>query len=494
MKKKKQVIKRKEESQKELKLDKRDLTKGSILKTLIFLSLPIILANVLQTLYNVTDTFWVGRLGANAVAAVSLSFPLIFLVTSLGGGLTMAGTILVAQYRGKKDFKNVDFISAQTIIILLFVSIILSISAYLLSDKLLTLIGATAETLPIASSYFKISSIGFTFVFGFLIIQSLLRGAGEVKMPLYIVIFTVLLNFILDPLFIFGWKFIPAMGAAGAAAATIGTQAIATILGLGLMIKGKYGIHLKKKNFKPNFKIFKKIFFLGFPSSIEQSARALGMSIRTFLFATFGTIALAAFGIGTRIFVFVFIPAMGFSMGAATMIGQNIGAGKIERTKKIIKTSIIFNIIFLGLIGLITFIFAKSLVSFFIPSDIEVIAQGTTLLRYLTISFSLIGIELTILGTFRGAGRTGVSMALSLISLWLIELPLAIILAKFTPLGLLGLLIAYPVSDLISTIVTIIVFKKVDWKSKKLIEDAKSKKSRMQEEIREECIEESPEI
>ena len=209
-----------------------DYTKGPIVKALIGLSLPIVFGNILQTAYQLIDTFWVGRLGAVAVAAVSLSFPVIFLLISLGGGLAIAGTILVAQYKGRGDTKQVDYISAQTLLLMVVISAVVSCFGYMISGPVMKLIGAGPEVLPAATSYLQISFLGMIFMFGFFVYQSLMRGVGDVKTPLYIVFTTVLMNLVLDPLFILGWGPIPAYGVSGAALATIGTQGVAAIVGI----------------------------------------------------------------------------------------------------------------------------------------------------------------------------------------------------------------------------------------------------------------------
>ncbi|RMG78906.1 MAG: MATE family efflux transporter, partial [Bacteroidetes bacterium] len=352
---------------------KNNLTDGSILKSLIALSVPIIFANILQTAYQLTDTFWVGRLGTVAVAAVSISFPIIFLIISLGGGMAMAGTILVAQYKGREDKKAVDHITSQTLLMVFLISIILAITGYVLSPFFIRLMGAEPAVFSSAVSYMKISFIGMIFMFTYMVFQSLMRGVGDVKTPMYIVLGTVLLNLILDPLFIFGYGFVPALGVSGAAIATIGTQGLAAIIGIILLLKGKYQIQLHLNDLEPDWLLIKKMFKLGFPASIEQSTRALGMIIMTFLIANFGTLTLAAYGIGSRILSFIIIPALGLSMSTSTLVGQNIGAGKIERAEKIAKLSSLVGFIVLTIVGIIVFLFAKQISAIFIPGEMETI-------------------------------------------------------------------------------------------------------------------------
>ena len=310
--------------------NRNNLTEGSILKSLIILSVPIILANILQATYQLTDTFWVGRLGTTAIAAVSISFPITFLFISLGSGLAIAGTILVAQYKGKKDKTAIDHITSQTMLMVILISIILATIGYILTPSLIGFMGAEQDVFSSAVPYMRISFIGMIFMFTYMVFQSLMRGVGDVKTPMYIVLGTVLLNLILDPLFIFGYGFIPAFGVAGAAVATIGTQGLAAIIGIFLLIKGKFQIQLHLNDLKPDWLLIKKMFRLGFPASIEQSTRALGMTVMTFLVTGFGALTLAAYGIGSRVLIFVIIPAMGLSMATSTLVGQNIGAGKIK--------------------------------------------------------------------------------------------------------------------------------------------------------------------
>jgi len=468
--------------------DRNNLTEGPILKSLITLSIPIIFANILQTAYQLTDTFWVGRLGTAAVAAVSISFPIIFLIISLGGGLAIAGTILVAQYKGREDKKAVDHITSQTLLMVLLVSIILATTGYILSPFFVSLMGAEPNISSSAVSYMKISFIGMIFMFTYMVFQSLMRGVGDVKTPVYIVLGTVLLNLILDPLFIFGYGFIPAFGVAGAAVATIGTQGLAAIIGIIILIKGKYQIQLHLNDLKPDVLLIKKMLNLGFPASIEQSARALGMTIMTFLVATFGTLTLAAYGIGSRILSFIIIPTMGLSMATSTLVGQNIGAGKISRAERIAKHSSLAGFILLTIVGIIIFIFAKQISAIFIPGETETIQSSALFIKIMALTFGFIGIQMSLNGLFRGSGNTMISMILSIVSLWILRFPLAYILSKHTALAEIGLWIAFPAANVIAAIITIIWFSKGTWKQKQITEEIKLTKEVTKETIIEEGI------
>ncbi len=464
----------------------KDFTQGSIFKGLISLSIPIVLTNLLHSAYQLTDTFWVGRLGAEAVAAVSLSFPMVFLMITLGGGFSVAGTILVAQYRGKGDLKQVDHVVGQTVVMMFLISILASIIGYASAEPMMKLLGAAPEVLPDAVAYLKISFIGMVFLFSFFVFQSLMRGVGEVRTPMYVVGTTVLMNLVLDPLLIFGWGPIPAYGVTGAAIATIFTQAVATVAGFYILMKGKRGIKLTLKNFRFDGPLLKKMFLLGLPSSIEQSMKAIGLTIMSFLVATLGTLVVAAYGIGIRIFSFVVIPAFGLSMATATLVGQNMGAGKPDRAEEIGNKSALVAFFLLLFVGIIFFIFAHQIVTLFIPNDPAVIENATVFVKYLSAGFGFIGLQLTLNGIFTGSGNTKVSMIFSIISLWVFEFPIAYILSKVLGFNELGIWMGAPIAWVLATIIPFIYFKTGRWKKTRIIETPQDAK--LADAVREEAM------
>jgi putative MATE family efflux protein len=301
-----------------------------------------------------------------------------------------------------------------------------------------------------------------------MVYQSLARGVGDVKTPMYIVLVTVILNAVLDPLFIFGYKIIPAMGVSGAAVATILTQGIALFIGLGIFFSGKFGVHLKKSDLKPDYPLMKKIIKLGFPSSLEQSSRAIGFIVMTIIVASFGTVALASYGIGMRVISLVIMPALSLSIVNSTLVGQNFGAGKIDRAKKIIKISGIFGFILLSIIGILFFFFSTQIVSLFISSDPEVVKMGSLFIKIGSLFFGFIGIQMTLSGSFRGAGDTKITMVIA-ISVMIVQLGFAILLSKFTQLGTTGIWISMPIANLFGALISLIIYKQDKWSKKEII-------------------------
>jgi putative MATE family efflux protein len=446
------------------------LLEGPILRSLMALAVPIALANVLQAAYQLIDAFWVGRLGGSAVAAVSVSTPIVFLTIALGAGLAIAGSTLVAQYFGARNQDMVDHVAAQTLLMVVLVSVVLGAVGYLAAPAILRLMGVAPEVYRGALGFMRVSFVGLVFNFFFFMFQSLMRGVGEAKLPVFIVLGTVILNFALDPLFIFGWGPIPPLGVMGAALATLGTQSIAAAVGLGILLGGRYGVHLVWRDFVPDPAYIKRAFLLGFPASVEQSARALGLTVLTFLIASFGTLTVAAYGVGSTVLQVVMIPAMGLSMAVSTLVGQNIGAGNVERAARIGRLGSWMGFWILTALGLVAFLAAPQIVAFFVPGDPAVIAAGATYLRTMALSWGFLGAQFSMTGVLRASGNMVVTMMLTLVSQWVLQFPLAYLLSTHTSLGSHGIWWAFPISNVLIALVTVGVYAKGDWKRTRLTE------------------------
>jgi putative MATE family efflux protein len=447
------------------------LTEGSIVRALVRLSIPIVLANILQTAYQITDTFWVGRLNAAAVAAVSLSFPISFVMIAIGSGLPIAGAVLVAQYKGRGDERAMNHVAAQTLLMVLAVSLVTSTAGWWLSEPIMRLMGAEPEVLPDAVRFLRLTFLGFVFVFGFYVYQSLMRALGIVFVPMLIVLFTVLLNLGLDPLFIFGWGPFPAMGVTGAALATLITQALATMIGLAHMMRSRQGFRLARSDFHPDWAVIGKAFVLGAPASAEQAARSLSFTLMTLLVAGFGTIATAAFGIGMRLINFVMIPAMGFSMATSTVVSQNIGGGKLDRAERTNWVAVALSFAVLQAICVPFYFWARPLVTFFVPEGGASIDAAVEFIQLFAPTFGFIGIQQVITGTLRGAGNTQAALMQAIVTQWVMRFPLAYVLSRHTSLGIDGVWWAMSVSNPLGALLTIVWFLGSDWQHTKLIDD-----------------------
>ncbi|MDB4949169.1 MAG: transporter [Gemmatimonadetes bacterium] len=448
----------------------RNLLEGPILRSLTTLAIPIALANILQAGYQLIDAFWVGRLGGAAVAAVSVSTPVTFLTIALGAGLAIAGSTLIAQYYGAGNQEMVDHVAAQTLLMVVLVSLVLGGVGYLCAPMLLRVMGVAPDVYRGALGFMRVSFAGLVFNFFFFMFQSIMRGVGEARFPVFIVLGTVVLNFVLDPFFIFGFGPVPAMGVMGAALATLSTQSLAAVIALVVLLRGRYGIHLAWRDFVPDPAYIKRAFFLGFPASIEQSARALGLTVLTFLITSFGTLTVAAYGVGSTILQVVMIPAMGLSMAVSTLVGQNIGAGQVERASRIGRLGASLGFGILTAMGILAYVFAPHLIAFFVPGDADVIAAGTTFLRTVSLSWGFLGAQLAMTGVLRASGNMVMTMVLTLVSQWVLQFPLAYVLSKHTSMGARGIWWAFPISYVLIALVTMGVYAKGDWKRSRLVQ------------------------
>jgi putative MATE family efflux protein len=444
---------------------------GPIGTALVRLAVPIIMGNILQTGYQMTDAFWVGRLGASSVAAVSISFPVTFLVIALGSGLAMAGATLSAQYMGAGRQDKVNHVAAQTMLMVAITSAFLGAAGYAVTPFLLSLLGVAPDVYRGALGFMRVSFIGIIFVFVYAMFQSLMRGVGETRIPLYIVAGTVVLNFLLDPLFIFGYGSFPGHGVMGAAMATLSTQAIAAFLGILIFLRGKHGIQLSLSGFRPDPVYIKKAFFLGLPGSVELSTRALGLIVMSFLVASFGTLTIAAYGVGSNVLQVVTIPAMGLSMAVSTLVGQNMGAGKVERAARITQVGAMMGFAVLTVVGGLTYLMAPQIIAFFVPNDPQVIAAGARFLRIMCLSWGCIGVQLNVVAAFRASGNMLMAMVLALVAQWVVQFPMAYVLAKHTVLAARGLWWSFPVTNLAVAAVSLAWFAHGGWKKTRLTEE-----------------------
>jgi putative MATE family efflux protein len=316
----------------------------------------------------------------------------------------------------------------------------------------------------------------------------LMRGVGQTRVPLYIVAGTVLLNFALDPLLIFGWGPIPGQGVMGAAFATLITQALASLAGIVIFLRGRHGIQLSWRGFAPDLTYLKRAFFLGLPGSVELSTRALGLMIMSFLVTSFGTLTIAAYGVGSNILQIITIPVMGLSMAVSTLVGQNIGAGNIDRAARVTRLGAFLGFATLTVIGILAWLFAPWCVRFFIPDDAAVIAEGARFIRIMCLAWGGIGVQLCIVSAFRASGNMLIAMIIAMVSQWMIQFPLAYVLSKHSTLHAQGLWWSFPVTNVAVALVSICWFARGSWKIGRLTEDDKQIAKIAEEAIIEEGI------
>ena len=453
------------------------LLEGPIIRSLLLLALPIMGGNILQIAYQMIDAFWVGRLGAAAVASISISMPIMFLMISSGMGFAIAGSTLIAQYVGARDARMVNHVAAQTLLSVTIVSCILGTIGFFIAPIVFQLMDVAPDVYANALGFLRIQFIGLPLAFLYFMFQSQMRGIGQVRVPLYIIAGTVTINFILDPILIFDAH----LGVMGAALATLIAQAIAAATGMYFHFRGRFGIKLSWSNFRADLPFIRRSFNLGYPASIEQSARGLGMTVMTFLITSFGTVTTASYGVGTNVLNFVVIPAMGFSMATSTLVGQNIGAGNVHRAERVARLAAGLTFSALTIVGAIAFSAANHIAAFFVPHDKAVIHEASIFIRTVSWSFGFIGVQFALMGVLRASGNMMTAMVISLVSQWCLQFPLAYLLSQHTRLHAHGLWWAFPAANVAIALISGAVFARGDWKRRRLIEPRDSQEADEQE-------------
>ena len=465
-----------------------NVTDGALLKPLIVLSLPIVLTNMLQVGYNLADTFWVGRLGQPAVAALSFSWAIVFLIISLSLGFSVAGTVLVAQNKGAGNVERVAHVAGQTITVVVGASILFSIAGFALAPHLLELVGAVPGSLEhrLAVEYTRTMFVGIPFVFSFFIFQSLLQGWGDTRTPLYLMAFGVALNVLIDPFFILGfhdnvlfaWVGLESVeatlydrtgfagfGVQGAAVATIVSRGIGAVIGIWLLLSGAVGIELSPSDFAPRRETVAKIVRIGTPASAEISTKALSVTILTALVAIAGAEAVAAYGIGIRITSMVVLPALGLARGVETVVGQNLGARQIDRAKRgvVAAAGIITGCLLAFSVGV--YLLADPIIGVFISGEGAgtVTDIGAEYLRIVGATYAFLGVFYVIQGGFRGSGSTRLAMIFAFVGFIVFRAVFAYVFAVPVGLGATGIWYGEATANVLMVVLAGLYFLRGTW-------------------------------
>ena len=415
-----------------------DMTTGAIAPKLLHLAWPLVLGNLLQTAYNLADLFWVGQVGRDPLAAVSLMFPLTWLFISTAIGLTAATIALVSQYVGADEQRNADEVVSQTILLALFVSTVLASLGWIFRYELLTLIGAEGAVFDESLDYIEVIFFALPLTFLFFAFRSSLQGAGDTKTAMWLVFISAGINVVLDPFLILGWGPFPAMGTRGAAWATFIARAFAAAAGIYILLQGSYGVKLYLRDLRPNPAVLKQLINIGYPATLDGWTRSFAAVVIAAFVAPFGAAAIAAYGIGVRLMSVTWTVAGAIGDATSTGVGQNLGAETPERARRVtwVATAATMTVLTAATLGCL--VFAEPLMELF-TDDAETIAEGVRFLYIVAPVWALFGGTLVIQGAFRGAGQTKVSLALSLLARWLFRVPVAVVVAFSTALSLPGI-------------------------------------------------------
>jgi len=453
--------------------ERASLTRGPLLRPLVRLAWPLVAIQLLQVAYNLVDTVWLGRLSADAVGALSLAFPLVFLVISIGGGFTAAGAILVAQHTGAGGERAAGRIAGQTLGFVSLVAVAVGAFGFLATGPLLALLPADAATaervIPLSADYMRVFFLGAPALFGFFVFTALMRGVGDTRTPLVVMVLSVIVNVALDPFLIFGWGPFPAWGVQGAAVATVTSRAVATVAGLYVLFGTELGPAIEPRDLLPKPGPVREIVELGVPTALEQSGTALAMVVATAMVATFPPAVVAAYGLGNRLLSLVTLPAMGLSQAMDTAVGQNLGAAEPERATRAVKLGLVLVVGVLAVVALVVATVPELIVSVFLPAQSETavatIDYASTYLRIASVAFVFFGAFQVAMGTFRGAGNTTTALGLSLVALWVVRLPATYLLAFPLGWGPTGVWTAVALGDIVGAVVAVAWLSRGTWKS-----------------------------
>ena len=444
----------------------KDLTVGKESKTILLFALPMLLGNLFQQSYNLIDSAIVGNyIGTEALAAVGASFPVLFVLISLVIGVSIGATIVISQYYGANDIKNVKRAIDTIFITIFFASIFITIISFVFSKEIFDLLKLPPEVVPQAILYFKIFASGLILLFGLNAVNAILRGLGDSKTPLYFMIISTFLNIVLDLFFVIVLK----MGIEGVAYATVLAQGIAFIIAVIYLNKYHSIIRISFKNLTFDKDIFLKSVKIGVPTGLQQTFVALGMMALIRIVNDFGTITLAAYTVAGRINSLAAMPAMDFSVALTAFVGQNIGANKIHRVKKAYKATLGMTSIISIVVTAAVLLLGKQIMGLF-TSDTEVISIGVSYF-YIVGGFYIVLSSMFITqGVLRGAGDTLIPMFFTLISLWLLRIPFSYYLSREdVGLGSDGIWWGIPIAWVVGFILSYIYYLTGKWKKKVII-------------------------
>jgi len=390
-------------------INRLDLTEGPILKTLVKLAVPVTISMVLFTVYLLVDIYFVGRLGPDAVAALSISSNAFFIHLGFSTILGTGGMALIAQAFGRKDYSQAALVFKQSLLMALVIGTVEAVTGVLIAPFYIRFFGGTGKSLQWGIQYFQIFSISFLFMIFLYAIGNCYRGMGDTKTPMIIMLQANILNIVLDPILIFGWLGLPALGVRGAAIASLITHIYALGIYGYLIFFKEFHINLKGR-WRFNPEIIKKILYIGVPSGMNHFLLAANLMITYRVISSYGTAALASIGIGFRILQGIYIPVIAVASAMAAIVGQNFGARKFTRITGTLGRAWLISTIFMIGCTAICLLFPQALISIF-SNNSEVIQFGVIYLRIFAIGFVMVGTIMVASSAFQGLGKTYPSLA-----------------------------------------------------------------------------------
>ncbi len=445
----------------------QDYTQGPVRRAAVLLAIPMMLEMAMESLFTIVDIFFVSSLGAEAVAVVGLTEAVLTLVYALGIGLGMGATAFVARRIGEHDAAGARVVAAQAVWLMLLVALLLSAIGALFARDVLTAMGAAPAVLEIGVPFTTIMLAGSGSIAGLFILNGVFRGAGDAAIAMRSMWLANGINLVLDPCLIFGWGPFPELGVTGAAVATTCGRTCGVVYLLTCFAGSRSRVSLTWRDLMP------------VPSIVASLLRVSGGGIAQFAIATsswivmmrfvapYGSAAVAGYTIAIRILVFSLLPAWGLANAAATLVGQNLGAGQAARAERSVWEVAKVSAAMMGFVGLVSFAFAPAIVGVF-ARDADVLAHGVACLRIVSCGYVFYGVGMIVTQAFNGAGDTGTPTLVNFIGFWLLQIPLAWALTRHTALGPTGIFIAVLCAESVIALLAIALFRRGRWKTKVL--------------------------
>jgi len=444
-----------------------DFTEGGLSRAIVLLAVPMVLEMVMESVFAICDVFFVSRLGANAVATVGLTESLLTLVFSLAIGLSMGTTALVARRTGEKDSEGAGVAGAQAILIGLLASLVLGGIGIVTGPAALSLLGASGDVLDIGSGYARILLGGCGTVMLLFIINAIFRGAGDAAVAMRVLWLANLINLVLDPCLIFGLGPFPELGVAGAAVATTIGRGVGVVYQFWVLARGTSRIRIGLWQIRLASGVMVKLLRVSLGGIFQVLVATCSWVALVRIIALFGSAAVAGYTIAIRVVIFSILPAWGMANAAATLVGQNLGAGKPDRAERSAWLTGLYNMVFLGCIAILFLMFGGSIIGLF-SRDPGVLAIGVECLRIISYGYLFYALGMVVVQAFNGAGDTTTPSLINFFCYWLLQIPLAYWLAVSSDLGPRGVFWAIAIAEAMITVVGASLFRLGRWKTRQV--------------------------
>lgn len=444
-----------------------DYTQGPIGRAIFLLAVPMVLEMSMESIFAVVDAFFVGRLGPAAVATIGLTESLMVVIYTVAMGLSIGATATVARRIGEKDPEGAARATVQALLLGLLVSSILGILGAIYAPQLLALMGADAEVLAVGTGFARVSLACNGAVFLLFLVNAAFRGAGDAAVAMRVLMLGNAINIVLDPLLIFGVGFFPELGLVGAAWATVIGRTVGFLWALWHLSTGEGNLHVHRPHVRVEPKTMLSIAQLSGWGTFQVALSSMSWIALVRLTSTFGAAAIAGYTVSIRILLFALMPAYGVGAAAATMVGQALGAENPDRAEQSVWVAARINMVVLGLTGVLFWIFAPTMVSWFTEAtDVREVAGFA--LRTMSLGFPLYALGMVLEQSFNGAGDTRTPSWINFFVFWVTQIPLAWWMSQRTELGVRGVFIAVPMAYSALAVVSAILFRRGRWKLKRV--------------------------